>query len=96
MRPDLTILLPLKKHAEQNGITLNSFVTLVAVGDETRSHSTIAELIGTSQASVTSIVDRLVAANCVSSTPSIGDRRVKNVTLTDRGKSILQTAPKAA
>lgn len=93
---DLTLLLPLKRHAEKNGLTLNHLAVLVAVQDEIRTHTQIAELLGNSTAAVTGLIDRLAAAQCLSSTPSPGDRRCKLVSLTPRGRHILATALKAA
>lgn len=94
--PNPLWLLPLKRHAEANGLTLNLLSVLAAVQDQTRTHTEIAALLGNSTAAVTGLIDRLAAADCVSSLPSPGDRRCKIVTLTERGRHILQTAPKAA
>lgn len=90
--PSLQWLLPLKRHAECHGITLNGLALLVTVETQARTHSEIAALIGSSTPAVTGLVDRLVAANCVLSTTSSGDRRCKNVTLTPRGREIIDTA----
>jgi DNA-binding MarR family transcriptional regulator len=89
-------LLPLKRHAEAHGLTLNLFSVLLAVQKQSRTHTEIAKLLGNSTAAVTGLIDRLAAAECVSSLPSDGDRRCKYVTLTERGQTILATAPKAA
>jgi DNA-binding MarR family transcriptional regulator len=94
--PPLTFLLPLKRHAEANGLTLNHLAVLVTVERKTRTHTEIAELLGNSTAAVTGLIDRLAAAQCLSSTTSPGDRRCKIVDLTPRGRHILDTAPLAA
>ena len=90
------LILPLKRHVEANGLTLNLFSVLVAVQAQPRTHSDIAKALGNSTAAVTGLIDRLAAAQGVSSVTSPGDRRCKIVTLTERGQHILATAPQAA
>jgi DNA-binding MarR family transcriptional regulator len=90
------LILPLKRHVEANGLTLNLFSALVAVQDHPLTHTEIARLLGNSTPAVTGLIDRLAAAQCVSSVTSPGDRRCKIVTLTERGQHILATAPQAA
>ena len=56
---------------------------------------TLANQMGVSQATVTALVDKLVARELVSRQPSAQDRRQTNITLTTKGEDVLEEAPDA-
>lgn len=76
------------------GLTAPQVLVLQAIRNEgSPPTSIVARRICVSQATVTRIIDRLVAAGLVSRTKSATDRRVINVALTDVGRRKLDMAP---
>ncbi|GGE21084.1 MarR family transcriptional regulator [Primorskyibacter flagellatus] len=63
--------------------------------DASATPSALAQQMGVSQATVTSVVDKLVARGLVRRVPSETDRRQTNVILTVTGRSALDEAPDA-
>jgi DNA-binding MarR family transcriptional regulator len=63
--------------------------------DMTVTPKTLAQQMGVTQATVTSVVDKLVARGFVRRMPSETDRRQTNVILTVTGRSALEEAPDA-
>lgn len=55
----------------------------------------LATQMGVRQASVTSLVDKLVARGLVHRVPSITDRRQTNIVVTDAGRAMVEAAPDA-
>lgn len=55
----------------------------------------LATQMGIRQASVTTLVDKLVTRGMVERVPSITDRRQTNVTVTDAGRAMVESAPDA-
>ncbi|MET3599711.1 MarR family winged helix-turn-helix transcriptional regulator [Martelella mangrovi] len=55
----------------------------------------LATQMGIRQASVTTLVDKLVARGMVERVPSKTDRRQTNVTVTDSGRAMVESAPDA-
>lgn len=90
--PNLLRLLHLKRHCEQNGLTLNSLCVLITVEAQPKTHQQIADDLSVTPAAVTSQIDTLVAKGQIVSTPDLHDRRKRKVTLTPRGQELLTTA----
>lgn len=63
--------------------------------DKTATPKALAQQMGVTQATVTALVDKLVARGFVQRTPSETDRRQTNVILTVTGRSALEDAPDA-
>ncbi len=63
--------------------------------DDSATPKALATQMGVSQATVTSLVDKLVRHGHVYRTPSETDRRQTNVTATDAGKASVAAAPDA-
>ncbi|EAQ04706.1 transcriptional regulator, MarR family protein [Pseudooceanicola batsensis HTCC2597] len=63
--------------------------------DKTATPKALAQRMGVTQATVTSVVDKLVARGHVRRVPSETDRRQTNVILTVTGRSALEEAPDA-
>ena len=84
-----------KKLAKETGLTPPQFLILQALdGAGALSIGAIATEINLSQATVTSIVDRMEARGVVTRRRNEKDRRVVNVDLTTEGRDLLDQAPK--
>lgn len=76
------------------GLTAPQLVVLRAIRDkETASIARLCEAVHLSQATVTTIIDRLESVGLVSRARSLADRRVVHVSLTTNGRDVLQSAP---
>lgn len=90
--PNLLRLLHLKRHCEQNGLTLNSLCVLITVELQPKTHQQIADDLSVTPAAVTSQIDTLVAKGQIVSAADPTDRRKRKVTLTPRGQELLNGA----
>ncbi len=78
------------------GLTAPQLLLLQAIRDcEGASISSLSETVSLSQATVTSIIDRLEAADLVNRTRSQKDRRIVHAKLTPTGVRVLESAPAA-
>ena len=68
---------------------------LVSKPGDSATPTALATQMGVSQATVTSLVDKLVRRNLVYRSPSERDRRQTNVTATDAGRASVAAAPDA-
>ena len=68
---------------------------LASKPDTTATPKALAQQMGVSQATVTSVVDKLVSRGHVRRTPSETDRRQTNIILTVTGRGSLEEAPDA-
>ncbi|HAE25524.1 MULTISPECIES: MarR family winged helix-turn-helix transcriptional regulator [Hyphomonas] len=83
-----------KKLAKDTGLTAPQLLVLQCVaGDKRAKPSDIARQVHLSQATITSIVDRLVRAGLVVRERNEHDRRSLEVVITDEGKRRLVDAP---
>ena len=71
-------------------------IAYVAKQKESMSQTKLASCVGVEDPTMVSTIDRLVKAGYVVRTPSGTDRRVKLVSLTERGQEIYQTVWKEA
>ncbi|SFG90794.1 MarR family winged helix-turn-helix transcriptional regulator [Sulfitobacter dubius] len=82
--------------AQAAGVTPAQLRVLQIVGEKKDpTAKTLATQMGVSQATVTSLVDKLVARGLVSRLTSAQDRRQTNITLTNQGEDVLEEAPDA-
>lgn len=82
--------------AQAAGVTPAQLRVLQIVGEKKDpTAKTLANQMGVSQATVTALVDKLVARELVSRQPSAQDRRQTNITLTTQGEDVLEEAPDA-
>ena len=82
--------------AQAAGVTPAQLRVLQIVGEKKDpTAKTLATQMGVSQATVTALVDKLVARGLVSRLTSAQDRRQTNITLTNQGKDVLEEAPDA-
>ncbi|SDX42616.1 MarR family winged helix-turn-helix transcriptional regulator [Celeribacter indicus] len=82
--------------AQAAGLTSAQLRVLQLVGAEgSTTPKELASRMGVTQATITALVDKLVARDMVKRVPSIEDRRQTNVTITDEGNSRLADAPDA-
>ena len=75
------------RHLRYIGISLAGWMT-IATASQVRSplsQSELADLLGVSGASMVHMIDRLVKAGLVIREPSISDRRVNRIVITDEG-----------
>ena len=80
--------------AQAAGVTPAQLRVLQIVGEKKDpTAKTLANQMGVSQATVTALVDKLVARELVSRQPSAQDRRQTNITLTTKGEDVLEEAP---
>jgi DNA-binding MarR family transcriptional regulator len=80
--------------AQKAGLTAVQIRVLQIVGETGRSTpKAIATRMGVSQATMTALIDRLVAKGMVERQRSETDRRQTNLTLTDQGAAAVQMAP---
>jgi len=83
-----------KKLAKDIGLTAPQLLVLQQVGKSGSARpSEVARLVYLSQATITSIVDRLVKARLVTRIRSEEDRRSVDIVLTDAGRKKLEAAP---
>ena len=83
-----------QKLVRESGLTAPQLLVLRAIEKEGKpSTSTLARHIVVSHATVTRIIDRLERAGLVERQKSTEDKRVTNVSLTEAGRSKLETAP---
>jgi len=84
-----------KRLAKETGLTTPQFLILQSVESQAKpSVGAVAKDVNLTQATVTSIVDRLESQNLVSRRRSDEDRRIVHVELTDVGQNLLKEAPK--
>lgn len=83
--------------AKAAGLTPVQFRVLQVISEKGSSCTAkqIATQMGVSQATVTALVDKLVARSMVSRARSEVDRRQTDITLTDSGQQVIATAPDA-
>lgn len=82
--------------AHSVGLTPAQLRVLQIVGEKTSTTpKALATQMGVSQATVTALVDKLVARELVARMPSELDRRQTNVVVTEQGRGKLQEAPDA-
>ncbi|MDK3017078.1 MarR family winged helix-turn-helix transcriptional regulator [Pseudodonghicola flavimaris] len=82
--------------AQAAGLTAVQFRVLQVVGEKSPCTATaIAQRMGVSQATVTSLVDKLVRQGMVERQRSEKDRRQTNIVPTDKGRATLDSAPDA-
>ena len=83
------------KHLErQAGLTVPQILILQTIEDSgSPAVSEVARRVSLSQATVTSVIDRLVKKDLVRRDRNASDRRVVSVSLTDPGKSTIREAP---
>jgi len=80
--------------AKSTGLSPSQFLVLQILMDEgALTPSAIAKEVSLSQATVTSIIDRLASWNMVARVQDTCDRRKRTVQLTDKGRSIMTAAP---
>lgn len=83
-----------KRLQKETGLTASQMLILQALGENDRAKpSDLARVVHLSQATVTSIVDRLVKADLVARERREDDRRVVEVVLTEHGRDRLHAAP---
>ncbi|EDQ06241.1 Multidrug resistance operon repressor [Sulfitobacter indolifex] len=82
--------------AQAAGVTPAQLRVLQIVGEKKDpTAKALATQMGVSQATVTALVDKLVARGLVSRLTSAQDRRQTNITLTNQGEDVLEEAPDA-
>ncbi len=85
-----------KELAQAAGLTAAQFRALQIVGEKGwETPKAIAARMGVSQATITTLVDKLVRRELVTREPSQIDRRQTNVTLSPIGRQVLDDAPDA-
>jgi DNA-binding MarR family transcriptional regulator len=83
-----------QKLVRESGLTTPQLLVMQAIEKEDNpSTSALARCIVVSQATVTRIIDRLERARLVTREKASRDKRIVNVSLTDRGRAKLATAP---
>jgi MarR family transcriptional regulator, transcriptional regulator for hemolysin len=80
------------------GVSQASWMTIAVVAKAARplSQSELAESLGVEGATMVAMVDRLVKAGFVTRQPSVTDRRVKRVVLTEAGNALYEKVYAAA
>jgi len=91
-KPALDSLLPLKRHIEQSGITLNALCVLTVIEKGEIGPSDLSRALGVTTAAVTGLVDSLVAKGHVGYRAVPGDRRKKMLHLTQDGSRVVTAA----
>lgn len=82
--------------AQSAGLTAVQFRVLQVVAEKGRATATeISQRMRVSQATVTSLVDKLVAKGMVAREKSQSDRRQTNICITDTGRETIADAPDA-
>ena len=83
-----------RKLAQSSGVTAVQFRVLQIVGETGQTTAKeISRRMRVSQATVTSLVDKLVKQGLVSREKSSVDRRQTNIVVTDKGRQTLRDAP---
>jgi DNA-binding MarR family transcriptional regulator len=83
-----------KRLAKQTGLTPPQLLILQSIQQiEDATIGGVAKDVNLTQATITSIVDRLEHSNLVVRSKSAADRRKVHVSLTDTGRDLLQNAP---
>lgn len=83
-----------QKLMKESGLTAPQLLVMQAIEKEgSPSTSTLARSIAVSQATMTRIIDRLERAGLVRRDKSNMDKRVVNISLTDTGRTKLESAP---
>ncbi len=83
-----------RKMAAATGLTSSQALVLRQIGGhETITPSAVATALGFGQATITNIVDRLVAAQLVTRTRGLADKRQVLLQVTDLGRERLQASP---
>ncbi len=78
-------------YARQNGLSMAHFGTLLRISQSGCSNvSCIGEEMGISNPAASQMIDRLVQMGLVSRGENPTDRRLKQITITERGEHILQ------
>jgi len=90
--------LALDKRLKHLGIGQSGWMTIamIAKSDEPMSQRALADLVGVEGPSMVSMLDRLERDGFVARAPSVLDRRVKLVQLTDAGKTVYAEVLKEA
>lgn len=91
-KPALDSLLPLKRHIEQSGLTLNALCVLTVIEKGEIGPADLSRKLGITTAAVTGLVDGLVAKGHVGYRAVPGDRRKKMLSLTPDGSRIVTDA----
>lgn len=82
--------------AQAAGLTAVQFRVLQVVGERGQCTATeISQRMGVSQATVTSLVDKLVRQGMVERQRSDRDRRQTNIVMTEKGRATIASAPDA-
>ncbi len=82
--------------AQAAGLTAVQFRVLQVVGElENCTATAISQRMGVSQATVTSLVDKLVRQGMVERQRSLRDRRQTNIVMTEKGRATIARAPDA-
>lgn len=80
--------------ARRTGLTLAQMIVLeIVAGDDRATPKEIARRSGVSQATITSLIDKLEARGFVTRRRSEQDRRLIRVTATEAGRTLLANAP---
>lgn len=80
--------------AQQAGLTSVQFRALQMVGETGQTTAkAVANRMHVSQATITALVDRLVASGCVVREKSLEDRRQTNIVITEQGRQTIEDAP---
>ena len=80
--------------ARRTGLTLAQMIVLEIVAEDDRTTpKEIARRSGVSQATITSLIDKLEARGLVTRRRSVQDRRLIRVTATEEGRRLLANAP---
>jgi DNA-binding MarR family transcriptional regulator len=83
-----------QKLMKESGLTAPQLLVMQAIEKEgSPSTSSLARSIAVSQATMTRIIDRLERAELVRRDKSSTDKRVVNISLTDAGRTKLESAP---
>ena len=83
-----------QKLMKESGLTAPQLLVMQAIEKEgSPSTSSLARSIAVSQATMTRIIDRLERAGLVRREKSSTDKRVVNISLTDTGRTKLESAP---
>ncbi len=83
-----------QKLMKESGLTAPQLLVMQAIEKEgSPSTSSLARSIAVSQATMTRIIDRLERAGLVRRDKSSTDKRVVNISLTDAGRTKLESAP---
>lgn len=85
-------LIPLKRHCEQHGVTLNQLTLLVCIEKEPKTLTALAGQLAVTTAAITGQIDALTTKGYLVTQTDLKDRRVKKATPTPAGLTLLQTA----